>query len=396
MADLLRRTWAEVHLDRITANTQYIRQMLAPGCHMMGVVKADGYGHGALHAAKAILAGGADWLGVSNLEEGIQLRRGGIDCPILIISFTPASEVSRLVQYGLTQTVLSLEHAVELNTAAQAAGGTLRVHIKLDTGMSRVGFLCHSDEDIDTTVEQLQQIMTMPNLISEGIFTHFSSADEQEDSGYTHMQFARFTKTVDKAQEWGCHFALRHCCNSAATLRYPEMHLDMVRPGVILYGLTPDAWMAEQLSAFSPAMELKTTVSMVKDLPENTPMSYGRTYTTGAVCRIATVPIGYADGYSRAASNCACMLIAGRRAPVVGRVCMDQCMLDVSGLEEVREGTVVTVFGQDGEAVLSADELAAVFHTINYEVVCMVSRRVPRVYFQGKTQVDSVSYILQE
>ena len=391
MSEFLKRTWAEIHLDRLQGNFQAIQASLAPGSQAMAVVKADGYGHGAAAAAKALREAGAAWFGVSNLEEAVQLRRAGIDGDILILSFTPPEEAGRLAEFAVTQTVLSRPYAEELDAAAQAAGVRVRVHLKVDTGMSRVGFLYHREGD-EAVLDDMAAACRLPHLTAEGIFTHFASADEEEDEGFTRRQFALFMDAVRRLEERGVSFALRHCCNSAATLRYPEMHLDMVRPGIILYGLSPAPWM-EGMLPLDPVMELKTTVSMIKDLPADTPVSYGRIYTTGEARRVATVPIGYADGYPRVLSNRADMLLAGRRVRVVGRVCMDQCMLDVTGLD-VRESMVATVFGRDGEAFLPVEELADHMGTINYEVVCQISKRVPRLFVRDGQVVGQLNYIV--
>ena len=391
MSEFLKRTWAEIHLDRLQGTFQAIQASLAPGSQAMAVVKADGYGHGAAAAAKALRQAGAAWFGVSNLEEAVQLRRAGIDGDILILSFTPPEEAGRLAEFAVTQTVLSRPYAEELDAAAQAAGVRVRVHLKVDTGMSRVGFLYHREGD-EAVLDDMAAACRLPHLTAEGIFTHFASADEEEDGGFTRRQFALFMDAVRRLEERGVSFALRHCCNSAATLRYPEMHLDMVRPGIILYGLSPAPWM-EGMLPLDPVMELKTTVSMIKDLPADTPVSYGRIYTTGEARRVATVPIGYADGYPRVLSNRADMLLAGRRVRVVGRVCMDQCMLDVTGLD-VRESMVATVFGRDGEAFLPVEELADHMGTINYEVVCQISKRVPRLFVRDGQVVGQLNYIV--
>lgn len=391
MSEFLKRTWAEIHLNRLQGNFQAIQASLAPGSQAMAVVKADGYGHGAAAAAKALRQAGAAWFGVSNLEEAVQLRRAGIDGDILILSFTPPEEAGRLAEFAVTQTVLSRPYAEELDAAAQAAGVRVRVHLKVDTGMSRVGFLYHREGD-EAVLDDMAAACRLPHLTAEGIFTHFASADEEEDGGFTRRQFALFMDAVRRLEKRGVSFALRHCCNSAATLRYPEMHLDMVRPGIILYGLSPAPWM-EGMLPLDPVMELKTTVSMIKDLPADTPVSYGRIYTTGEARRVATVPIGYADGYPRVLSNRADMLLAGRRVRVVGRVCMDQCMLDVTGLD-VRESMVATVFGRDGEAFLPVEELADHMGTINYEVVCQISKRVPRLFVRDGQVVGQLNYIV--
>ncbi len=389
MHDFLKRTWAEIHLDRLRDNLRTISRSLSPGCRIMAVVKADGYGHGAVNAARALREAGASWFGVSNLEEAVQLRRAGIDEPVLVLSYTPPEEAGRLAALHVTQTVLSRAYAEELSAAAVAAGVQVRVHLKVDTGMSRVGFLYH--EENAATVADMAASCRLPALEAEGIFTHFASADEADDEGFTQRQFALFMDAIDRLGKEGVHFALRHCCNSAATLRFPEMHLDMVRPGIILYGLAPDGWMRDMLP-LHPVMELKTTVSMIKELEPGTPISYGRIYTTDRPRTVATVPIGYADGYPRVLSNLADMLAGGRRVRVVGRVCMDQCMLDVTGLD-VRESMVVTVFGEDNGAVLPVEELAEHMGTINYEVVCQISKRVPRLFIDGGQVVGQLNYI---
>ena len=397
MTNMLRRTWAEIYLGRLECNARRIRQMLEPGCRMMGIVKADAYGHGAVPVARTLSRAGVSWFGVSNLEEAIQLRRGGLTQPILVISYTPPTEAARLARYQVTQTVLSLEYARELNQAAVAAKVQIPVHMKIDTGMSRVGFVCHEEGDLAEATRQVVEACRLPALRAEGIFTHFSSADEEDDGGFTRRQFELFMAVIDRAGQQGVRFALRHCCNSAATLRYPEMHLDMVRPGIILYGLAPDRWMTEQLSAFEPVMELKCAVSMVKDLPAGACLGYNRTYTTADRVRVATVPVGYADGYARCLSNRARMLVKGQDARIIGRVCMDQCMLDVTGIPEIGEGTVVTLFGRDGEAYLPVDELAAQIGTVNYEVICLLSKRVLRRYIDEKNgPVGQLNYIVPE
>ncbi len=385
MTESLRRTWAEIHLDRLAANASYIKSLLSPSCHLMGVIKANAYGHGAVPSAYALRRAGVSWFGVATLDEAIELRRAGIDEPILILSYTPAEQAACLAEHRVTQTVVSLDHARALNAAAVAAGVQLDVHVKLDTGMSRVGFVCHSEQDIEHTVRELIELNTFTNVRAEGVFTHFAVADVADDGGFTERQYARFTAAIDAAADAGVTFSLRHCCNSAATLRYPHMHLDMVRAGIILYGLTPDESMRPLMQPFGRVMTLKSVVSLVKELPPHTPLSYGCTYSSDTAMRVATVPIGYADGYMRQLSNRACMLVAGQPAPIVGRICMDQCMLDVTDNPAVTEGTEVVVFGDEG---VTADTLAQILGTINYEIVCAVSRRVPRCYYEGGQRVD--------
>lgn len=388
----LHRTWAEVNLDRLRDNLAAIRGVLSPGCRIMGIVKADAYGHGAVEVARELQQDGADWFGVSNLEEAIQLRQAGIERPILVISHTPPEEAAQLAQHRVTQTVLSSEYGQALSREAQRLGLSLPIHIKVDTGMSRVGFFCHETAEIPATAEKIVAVCRLPGLQPEGIFTHFASADEEDDGGFTEKQFALFTGVIDAARQQGIEFSLRHCCNSAATLRFPHMHLDMVRPGIILYGLMPDRWMAARWgAALRPVMALKTAVTQVKEVPAGTTLSYNRTYTAPAPIRVATVPIGYGDGYCRSLSNKGQMQIDGQLVPVIGRVCMDQCMLDVTALPGVQVGTEVTVFGGD---TLTADMVAAWMGTINYEVICLLSKRIPRLYYRRGQLVGKLNYIL--
>ena len=379
MKHWLKRTWAEIDLSALQTNFTRIRDYAANSL-VMAVVKADGYGHGAVASARTLCEAGADWLAVSNLDEAIQLRNAGLDKSILILSYTPPEEAVMLAQYHITQTVVSAEHAVALNAAAKAAGVTLRVHIKLDTGMTRVGFFCHGDT---LPVDDVAAVCALPYLQAEGIFTHFAVADEPDGDEATREQFSLFMRTVEVLEARGITFALKHCCNSAATLRYPEMHLDMVRPGIILYGLYPDEWMRSTLPLI-PVMSLRTHVSMVKDVPADVAVSYGKKYTTDSTTRLATVPIGYADGYTRRTLGKAYMLVNGRQAPVCGRICMDQCMLDVTAIDGVEAGLCVTAFGTDGDAELSAATYASWSDTIHYEIVCAIGKRVPRLYMRDR------------
>ena len=392
MTDFLKRTWATIDLDAIQQNCRAIIGSLSEGCRMMAIVKADAYGHGAAYVSRVLEEAGADWFGVSNLEEALQIRKAGITRPILILGYTPACEARRLAANDVTQTVCNEEYGWELSRAACDAGVQVRVHLKVDTGMSRIGFLCQREQELIKAADQAERVCRLPGLIPEGIFTHFASADEEEGEAFTRLQFALFEGVIARLAERGIRFALKHCCNSAATLLYPEMHMDLVRPGLILYGLLPAPWLAGRLP-LRPAMELKTAVSMVKEVPAGSVVSYGRTYTTQAATALATVPIGYADGYPRSFSNRASMLVNGRRAPVVGRVCMDQCMLDVTGIPEVREGMMVTVFGRDQGETLPVEEFAALSGTINYE---SIGKRVPRVFLRDGQPVGQLNYIVPE
>lgn len=377
MKHWLKRTWAEIDINHLQSNLRTIKKA-AQGSLVMAVVKADAYGHGAVMAAKALYEAGADWLAVSNLDEAMQLRHAGLTLPILILSYTPPEEAMLLAQHRITQTIVSASHAAAMNDAAAKAGVTLDVHIKCDTGMSRVGFFC---QDGVFPIDDIATACALPHLNATGIFTHFAVADEQDGDAFTREQFARFMQVIRSLEERNVTFALRHCCNSAATLRYKEMHLDMVRPGLILYGLYPDAWMRE-LSPLTPVMSLRAHISHVKTVPAGVDVSYGRQYHTDKDETIGTVPIGYADGYTRRVFGKAHMLVCGKEAPVRGRICMDQCMLDVTGIDGVEAGTPVTAFGKDGNAELPVETYAAWSDTINYEVVCAIGKRVPRLFMR--------------
>lgn len=393
MQAMLHRTWVNVHLDALEHNMRQLQGYLSDNCRLMAIVKADAYGHGAVTVARRMAACGVDYFGVSNLDEAIELRRAGITQPILVLSYTAPCEAPRLAEHCITQTVVSKEHGEALAAAAVQAGVELIVHIKVDTGMSRVGFVCHGAADAAAAAEGIAAVSRLSGLKVEGIFTHFASADEQEDDGFTYEQFARFIAVISEAQARGVSFALRHCCNSAALVRYPEMHLDMVRPGIIQYGYYPAEWLRDRLPDVRQVMEFKTAVSQLKELPVGTPMSYNRTYAANRMTQVATVPIGYADGYARAMSNTAYMLVNGQPAPIVGRVCMDQCMIDVSDIDGVEIGTEVTVFGEDADAFLPTEEVARWADTISYEIVCRVSRRVPRRYLDNGKELAQINYL---
>lgn len=393
MSDFFRRTWAEIDLDAIGHNYRTIRARLRPGTKMCCVIKADAYGHGAEMLAAEYESLGADWFAVSNLEEATQLRNAGIRLPILILGYTPAGCAKKLSDLNIAQAVLSAEYAQALSAQAVKDGVKVRVHIKLDTGMSRIGFLFQNPERDRAAMDAVERSCRLPGLVPEGIFTHFAVADEGAGGrDYTAAQFHSFTTAISLLEERGIHFAIRHCANSAAIFDYPEMQLDMVRPGIVLYGLMP----SEDLNRkpdLHPAMQLKSIVSLVKTVEPQTSVSYGRCFVAENATRVATVPIGYADGYPRHLFEQGSMLVHGKRAKIIGRVCMDQTMLNVTDIPDVKEGDTVTVFGRDGEAFLSVDELAGYNQTINYELVCLVSKRVPRVYFKNGAETGTLNYI---
>ena len=378
---ILRRTWAEIDLDALAHNYEQARKRIGPNVKYLGVVKADAYGHGALQVAKKLEKLGADYLAVSSLDEARELRRGGVGAPILILGHTPPEMVPQLIEYGITQAVSARAKAEEYSAAAAESGGTLKVHIKVDTGMSRLGFLVR-DGHFDGGVEAIAASCELPNLEAEGIFTHFaaSDADDAPSEDYTRRQFAVFQKVIAALAARGRTFAIRHCANSGALARYPEMYLDMVRPGIALYGVGDDA---ERLG-LRPVMRLKSSVSTIKVFDPDTDISYGRTFHTTEKTRVGVLPIGYADGFFRGLSNRMSVITARGPAPVRGRICMDMCMVDLSGLPDVHVGDTVEIFGE-GQRV---DRLAAMLDTIPYELTCAVSKRVPRLYLENGEVVE--------
>lgn len=393
MHEFLRRTWAQINLDAIDNNINQIKSVIRPDCKLCATVKADCYGHGYAYTAQEMSSAGADWFAVSNLAEALQLRRVGIDKPVLILGYTPPDKAKELVFNDISQSVFSPEYAKALSAAAEKAGIKVNAHIKIDTGMSRIGFLYHDSVDDYPIIDEIESVCRLPGIEPEGVFTHFSSADCGDGELFTRIQYELFESAVSRLEERGIGFRIRHCSNSAAILRFPEMNFDMVRAGIILYGIYPSEEIPKPIKLL-PVMELKAVISMIKDLPGGTPVSYGRIYTTDKPRRIATVPIGYADGYPRRASNKLHMLVNGQKAPIIGNVCMDQCMLDVTGIDGVKEGSQITVFGADKGAYVSVDEIAAGAGLINYEIICGLSRRVPRVYIKNNEIIEITDYML--
>ena len=378
---ILRRTWAEIDLDALEHNYRVARERTGPGAKYLGVVKADAYGHGAVQIGRKLEQLGADYLAVSSLDEARELRRNGILMPILILGHTPPEMVSQLIAYDITQTVSAKAKAEAYSAAAKECGGTLKVHIKVDTGMSRLGFLVRN-EHFQRGVTAIADACNLPNLCPEGIFTHFSSADEdgEEDIAYTREQFEVFRSVLRALEERGRSFPIRHCANSGALARYPEMYLDMVRPGIALYGVGADA---ERLGLRS-VMKLQSCVSTIKVFDPETEVSYGRTFCAQRRTRMGVLPIGYADGLFRGLSNRMAVQTDFGPAPVRGRICMDMTMVDLTDLPDVHVGDTVELFGRRQ----SVDTLAAILGTIPYELTCAVSKRVPRLYMEDGQVVE--------
>ncbi len=376
-------TWAEIDLDAIAANLAAFSEHVGPDTIIMAVVKANAYGHGAIPIARVSLESGAEWLAVNRAIEGVELRQADITAPILVLGYLPPSQAEMVVQYHLTPTVTNLPTARALS-AALPPGETLPVHIKIDTGMGRLGLLP------DEVTSFSRQIARLTNLIIEGMYTHFAVADE-EDKSYTWQQFNTFMKCLESLKQIVTPPIL-HVANSAAMLTLPEMHLNMVRVGIAMYGLRPAAEIPPPLP-LQPALSLKSHLGRVRTLPANSSISYGRTFITPRAMPVGLVPVGYGDGYHRLISNRGAVLVNGVRAPIVGRVCMDQFVVDLSAVPNPRENDEVVLIGRQGEECITADEVASWAETINYEVTTSLLPRVQRFYYRNGRIVQHISLI---
>ncbi len=379
--------WAEIDLDVLRANFRLV-QAAAQGTPVMAVIKANAYGHGDVAVAQLLESEGAAAFAVSNFTEALRLRRAQVMAPILILGWTDPACAAALAVNTITQAVVSLEHAKALSYAALHAGVTLNVHFKVDTGMGRVGFAAR--DDMQCALDEMEQAYHLPNLAPTGIFTHFAVADsvDAQDMAYTQAQYACLMRAVDGLAARGCRFATVHCCNSAGTFQYPQYHHNMVRAGIILYGENPSG--ETPLQGLRGAMKLKARVALVKQLKQGDEVSYGRTFRAQGPMRVATLTAGYADGYPRLLSGQGVVSIHGQPAPVLGRVCMDQTVVDVSAIDNVNMGDEAVMLG--GKGGDSFEDAARKIGTINYELLCAVARRVPRVYVQQGRQVSVVDY----
>ena len=374
---------AHIDLDAIRNNVIALNRRTPDNCRLMAVVKADGYGHGAVKVGVKALDSGAKWLGVARLEEALPLREAGISAPILVFGYVCPEQAATAARHDLTLTIYDLNMATALSEAAAAVGKPLDVHLKVDTGMGRVGMIVHGNpmdkEARQVQIREIEKIARLPGIRLKGVYTHFAAADSR-DKTYTSGQIASFDSLLADLEKQGIGFRIRHAANSAGLIAHPASHYDMVRPGISLYGLPPSGEVDMSNTSLRPAMMLKTIVTAVRPVPKGFCVSYGMTHQTPAETRLASVPIGYADGFSRRFSSNGQVLVGGRRAPIVGRVCMDQTMIDVGHLKDVAPGDEVVVFGCQGDGVIRADELAENAETINYEIVSALTSRVERVY----------------
>jgi alanine racemase len=382
-----RPAWVEIDLDAFEENFRKIKALVRPGAMVTGVIKADAYGHGAVEIGKVLLEQGVDRFAVATLSEAVQLRKVFKDTSILILGYTPTYGADEVIKNNIIQTMYNVDEARVFSERAEKLGKTLKVHIKIDSGMSRLGFQATED-----SVDSIMEISKMPYIEIEGMFTHFAVADEV-DKAYTYGQYEKYKFMVDALKDRGLEIPVKHVSNSAAIMDLPEMNLDMVRAGIILYGLYPSDEVIKDRIDLKQVMSLKAEISHVKELEAGRGISYGLKYVTPGTRKIATIPIGYADGFTRMLSGKAEVLVKGKKVPVVGRICMDQCLIDVTGID-AKIGDEVVLFGSDGTNTITIDEVAAKLGTINYEITCMISKRIPREYTRDGKTVKTVDYLM--
>lgn len=372
------RIQAEIDLDAMTYNLEHIKKNLAPGTQVIAVLKADGYGHGAVPLARRIQKDPEIWgIAVATVEEGEELRNAGITKPILILGYTYQEDYQKIAKLDFRPAVFKLSMAKELSKAALEAGKTLKIHIKIDTGMTRIGY-----RDVKKDVPEILEISKLPGLEIEGIFTHFARADEADKTPAL-VQYEKFQEFIRALEQEGLHIPMKHCSNSAGIIRMQEANLDAVRAGIILYGLYPSKEVEREPVPLKPLMSLRSHIAYIKTVEPGAEISYGGIFTTVRETRVATIPVGYADGYPRGLSNKGSVLIRGKRAPILGRVCMDQFMVDVTDIPEAEELDQVTLLGKDGEDCITMEELGELSGRFNYEFACCISKRVPRVYLES-------------
>ncbi|WP_353093388.1 alanine racemase [Tissierella praeacuta] len=385
--DETRPVWAEIDLDNLAHNIKEVRKHTDRKALVTAVVKADGYGHGSVNISRTFLDNGADRLAVAVLSEAIELRKANINVPILILGYTPPTQYEKLLEYDIIQAIYNYEDAKILSNKAVELNKKAAIHIKIDSGMGRIGFL-----PTESSIKDIINISNLPNIYIEGIFTHFAKADETNKS-HAEGQFEKYMKVVNDLKEQGLNIPIRHVCNSAGIIDIPRFNLDMVRAGIMLYGFYPSDEVKKEIE-LKPAMTLKAKISHLKVVPKGTGISYGQIFVTEKESKIATIPIGYADGFTRILTGKAEVYIKGKRAKIVGKICMDQCMIDVTHIDDVKLGDEVVIFGH-ASGYPTADELALKLGTINYEIVCMVGRRVPRVYISNGNIVNIKDYLLE-
>ena len=375
---ITRPVWIEINLDNLSHNIKEIKKLLKKNAFLTAVIKADAYGHGALGIAETLIQSGVDRFAVATLSEALEIRERFKDIPILILGYTPKDLLGHLVKAEISPTLYSISQAEELNEVAHTMNKTVNVHIKIDTGMHRVGMAVCSD-----SAEEITRISQLSNINLEGLYTHFATSDEV-DKSYTLKQVEKFNEIVKRLEEKGIEIPIKHVSNSAAIIDLPNLNYNMVRAGIILYGLYPSNFVDKNRINLKEVLSLHSRIYHIKHLDKGVGVSYGLTYTTKGETKIATMPIGYADGYSRLLSNKAEVIVKGKNklVPVIGTICMDKCMLDVSGID-VEECDEVIIIGSDGDKSITATDIADILGTINYEIICMMKKRIPRVYIKN-------------
>lgn len=386
MFNCFRPYYAEINLDNFRHNIREVKRVVNEK-KLIGVIKADAYGHGALEISRVLKEEGVDYLAVAFINEALELRKYGYEKPILILGYTSPNFVGEVVENDITQTVFSYDMAKMISIEAKKRNKIAKIHIKLDTGMGRVGFVFNDD-----AVDEIINISKLDNLYLEGIFTHFASADEK-DKSFTIDQAEKFDYIINKLKQRGIEFEIKHAANSAAIIDLPNTYYDAVRPGIMLYGYYPSDEVDKKKVTLKPVMSLKASVVNIKEVPVNTPISYGRKFYTKRTSKIATLPFGYADGFTRLLFGKASVIVNGKFAPVVGRICMDQCMVDITDCGDVNVGDEVIVMGEKNGIRNTADDIAKILGTISYEILCGVSKRVPRVYIENGNIIKVKNYI---
>lgn len=377
MEKIMRPVWAEINLDTIATNTKNIKKLVGDK-ELIAIVKADCYGHGAVDVVPTLLENGASRLAVAMLTEAIELRENNINAPIVILGYTPLYLGEELINYDIEQTVYDLDYAKELSKIALSFNKKAKIHIAIDTGMGRIGFLPGDD-----TVKTINEVYNLEGLEVIGIYSHFSTSDEK-DKSYANEQLFKFKKVIANLKALGIEIPLKHISNSGAIIDMPETYLNGVRPGIILYGYYPSKEVSKDNLSVKPALTLKANVAHVKELHKDMYISYGKTFKTNKKTIVATLPIGYGDGYPRALSENAKVIVNGKFASILGRICMDQCMIDVTDIENVKTGDEVIILGGEGDLKFNADDMAEALGTINYEILCRIKSRIPRVYIKNK------------
>lgn len=373
----MRAAWVEIHLEAIRKNVRFLKSRTEPSAKFMGVIKADAYGHGVIPVARILEQEGADRFAVALVQEGVEVRQAGFRQPVLLLGRALEEEYPQIFQYDLTPAVFSVDQAESLSKVAKAVGKVLPVHLKIDTGMGRLGFLSEDPE----TVDCIEHILKLPNLRAEGIFSHLATAPQTSDTSYCDMQFERFTALLEKLEHRGIRIPIRHIANSGATILFPRMHLDMVRPGTAIYGLYPGPEMERMEDVpMCAAMEIKARLTNVKSVPAGTRVSYTGSFETKRPSVLGVVPLGYVDGVFRNLANRGTVLIHGQRCPMVGNICMDQFVVDLTDLDNPRVGDEVVLIGRQGRQAITAEEVGELAGTISIEVLCGLGKRMPMIF----------------